>query len=79
MLLPSSCFKCEQPGPKPHVILFMAESKEDMERWLSVLTAASKGEAIPKTKQHLAVKEEAVMRKKSGSISSAQRTSSVLG
>lgn len=57
----------------------MADSKEDMEKWLTVLAAASKGEVIQKTKQHhLTPRDEVVMRKKSGSIS-AQRTSSVLG
>ena len=57
----------------------MADSKEDMENWLKVLTAASKGEVIQKSKQHhLAPMGELAMRKKSGSIST-QRTSSVLG
>ena len=57
----------------------MADSKEDMEKWLTVLTTASKGEVIQKTKQHhLAPMGEVVMRKKSGSMST-QRTSSVLG
>ena len=57
----------------------MADSKEDMEKWLTVLTTASKGEVIKKTKQHhLAPMGEVVMRKKSGSMST-QRTSSVLG
>lgn len=79
MLFPHSCFKCEQPGPKPQVWLFMSDSKEDMEKWLTVLTAASKGEVILKPKQHhLTPMGEVVMRKKSGSIST-QRTSSVLG
>jgi len=59
--------------------LFKADSKEDMEKWLTVLTAASKGEVIHKTKQHhLTPMGEVAMRKKSGSIST-QRTSSVLG
>lgn len=79
LISPYSCFKCEQPGPKPQVSHFMADNKEDMENWLKVLTAASKGEVIQKSKQHhLAPMGEVAMRKKSGSIS-AQRTSSVLG
>ena len=57
----------------------MADSKEDMEKWLTVLGAASRGETIHKSKQHhLTPRDEVVMRKKSGSTA-AQRTSSVLG
>ena len=79
LFLPHSCFKCEQSDPKPYVVIFMADSKEDMDKWLSILTAASKGEVMHKTKQHrLTVMDEVVMRKKSGSTS-AQRTSSILG
>ena len=77
--LPESCFKCEQPGAKPQVLVFMADSKEDMDKWLTVLAAASRGEVIQKPKQHqLAVMGEVTMRKKSGSTS-AQRHSSILG
>ena len=76
---PGSCFKCEQPGPKTQVLVFMANSKEDMDKWLTVLTAASRGEVVHKPKQNqLAVSGDVTLRRKSGS-STAQRHSSVLG
>ncbi|XP_068698174.1 uncharacterized protein [Montipora foliosa] len=72
------CFKCEEPGSKPQVSIFMAHSKEDMDKWLRVLTSASRGEIIQKPKQHhMTVKGEVTLRKRTGS-SSAQRHSSVL-
>ncbi|XP_029197113.2 LOW QUALITY PROTEIN: uncharacterized protein LOC114962291 [Acropora millepora] len=71
------CFKCEEPAGKPQVSVFLAQSKEDMDKWLTVLKAASKGETIRKSKQQqLTVKGEVTMRKRVGS--STQRHSSVL-
>ena len=76
----TSCFKCEQPGTKPQIYLFMADSKEEMDNWLRVLAAASRGEIIQKMpkQNQLSVKDEVVMRRKSGT-NSAQRHSSILG
>ena len=76
----TSCFKCEPPGTKPQIYLFMADSKEEMDNWLKVLAAASRGEIIQKLpkQNQLSVKDEVVMRRKSGT-NSAQRHSSVLG
>jgi len=58
----------------------MADSKEEMDNWLRVLAAASRGEIIQKMpkENQLSVKDEVVMRRKSGT-NSAQRHSSVLG
>ena len=88
LLFRISCFKCVQSaGPKPQVTLFMADSQDDMDKWLSVLSAACRGEDIQKTSQqqqqqqqkHLPVKDDVGVQKRKSASNPKQRTSSVLG
>lgn len=75
----NSCFTCEQPGVKAGKLFFAGDTKEEMDKWLNVLSLAIHGESIIKAPSALKVDHTHGMRKKSSSISKTKRTESVLG
>ena len=76
MYITHSAFKIDSGIAKANKLYFAADTKEEMEKWLTVLSAASRGQVIIRKTKTQAM-DHVRMRKKSSSIT--KRAGSVLG